>query len=81
MRSLDDLRIASHKVEDVEGLIREQDWKIKHSTIDSHLTFLFHVGMVTTALTLLCAIVAVLDVAVNGVLDFKNGGRTIIHVL
>jgi hypothetical protein len=25
-RSLDDLRIASHKVEDVESLIREQDW-------------------------------------------------------
>jgi hypothetical protein len=31
-RSLDDLRIASHKVDDVENLIREQDWKIKLST-------------------------------------------------
>ena len=53
-RSLDDLRVASHKVEDVENLIREQDWKIKHSTIDSHLSFLSYVGMVTTALTLIC---------------------------
>jgi hypothetical protein len=33
--SLNDLRIASHKVEEVENLILEQDWKMKHSTIDS----------------------------------------------
>ena len=35
--SLYDLRIASHKLDDVENLILEQDWKIKHSTVDSHL--------------------------------------------
>jgi len=29
-RSLDDLRVASHKVEYVEGLISEQEWNIKH---------------------------------------------------
>jgi len=46
--SLDELRIASHKVEDVENLILAQDWKIKHSTVDSHLSFLSYVGMVTT---------------------------------
>ena len=34
-----DLRVARHKVEDVENLIREQDWKIKHSTIHSHVSF------------------------------------------
>jgi hypothetical protein len=28
--SPDDFRIASHKVEDVENLILEQDWKIKN---------------------------------------------------
>ena len=38
--SLDDLKIASHKVEDVEKLILEHDWKIKHSTIESHLSLL-----------------------------------------
>jgi hypothetical protein len=53
-RSLDDLRVGSHKVEDVENLIREQDWNIKHSTIDSRLFFLSYVGMVTTVLTLIC---------------------------
>jgi hypothetical protein len=53
-RLLDDFKIASHKVEDVESLIREQNWKIKHSTIDSHLTFLSYVGMVMTAITLIC---------------------------
>ena len=53
-RSLDDLRVASHKVEDVESLISEQEWKIKHSIIDSHLSFLSYVGMVTTCLTLIC---------------------------
>jgi len=52
--SLDDLRIASHKVEEMENLISEQDWKIKHSTIDSHLSFFSYVGMVTTSLTLIC---------------------------
>ena len=52
--SLVDLRIASHKVEEVENLISEQDWKIKHSTIDSHLSFLSNVGMATTSLTLIC---------------------------
>jgi len=35
--SLDDLRIASHRVQDAENLIHEQDWKIKHSTVDSQL--------------------------------------------
>jgi hypothetical protein len=48
--SLDDLKIASHKVEDVEKLIFEQDWQIRHSTVDSH-SFLYYVGMVTTRLT------------------------------
>jgi len=52
--SLGGLRIASHKVEDVDNLILEQDWKIKHSTIDSHLSFLSYVGMVMTSLTLMC---------------------------
>jgi len=42
--SLYDLRIASHKVEDVENLMLEQDWKMKHSTADSHLSFLSYEG-------------------------------------
>ena len=37
--SLDDLKIACYKVEYVEKLILERDWKIKHSTIDSHISF------------------------------------------
>jgi hypothetical protein len=37
--SLDDMKIASHKVEDVEKLIFEQDWQITHSTVDSQLKF------------------------------------------
>jgi hypothetical protein len=31
---LDDLRIGSHKVDDIEKLISEQEWKIKHSNTD-----------------------------------------------
>lgn len=49
--SLYDLRIANHKVEDIENLMLEHDWKIKHSTADSHLPFLSYIGMVTTNLT------------------------------
>jgi hypothetical protein len=52
--SLDYLRIASHKVEDVENLIQEQEWKMKHSTVNNHLSFLSYVGMVTSSLTLIC---------------------------
>jgi hypothetical protein len=47
---LDDLRVASHKVDDVERLISEQEWKIKYSNIDYHLSFLSYVGMVTTSI-------------------------------
>ena len=49
---LDDLRVASHRVDDVERLISEQEWKIKHSNTDYHLSFLSYIGMVTTSLTL-----------------------------
>jgi len=51
---LDDFKIASHKVEDVEKLILEQEWKVKHLTFDSQLSFLSYVGMATTGLTLIC---------------------------
>ena len=49
-----DLKIASHKVEDVERLIFEQDWKIKHFSVDTHMPFSSYVGMITTGLTLIC---------------------------
>jgi hypothetical protein len=52
--SLDDLKIASQKVQDVGKLILEQDRKIKHSTIVSHLSLLSYVSMATTGLTLIC---------------------------
>jgi len=52
--SVDDLKVASHKVEDVERLIFEQEWKMKHSMLDWHLSFLSYVGMATTGLTLTC---------------------------
>ena len=48
---LDDLKIANHKVEEVEGLIEEQEWKLRHANMDYHLSFLSYVGMVTTTLT------------------------------
>lgn len=69
--SLDDLRITSHKVDDVEYLIIEQDWKIKHSTVDSHLSFLSYVGM-------FACVVVVQTVAPKAVLNFQNGVRTIL---
>jgi hypothetical protein len=47
---LDDICVTSRRVYDVERLISEQEWKIKHSNIDCHLSFLSYVGMVTTSL-------------------------------
>jgi hypothetical protein len=79
--SHDDLRIASHKIEDVEKLILEQEWKVKNSTVDSHLSFLSYVGMATTGLTLICfCFVAVRNVAADDARSFQNGGRIIILV-
>ena len=50
---LEDLRLASHKVEEVDRLISEQEWKIKQSKFDYHLSFLSYIGMVTTSLVLM----------------------------
>ena len=36
---LDDLRLTSHKVDEVNRLILEQEWKIKHSTSYSIVIF------------------------------------------
>jgi hypothetical protein len=49
---LDDLRLARHKVEDADRLIAEQEWKMKRSKYDDHLSFLSYVGMVTTSLVM-----------------------------
>jgi hypothetical protein len=44
---LQDLRLASHKVEEVDKLIAEQEWKIKQSKFDYHISFLSYVGIAT----------------------------------
>ena len=53
VKRLEDLRLASHKVEEVDRLISEQEWKIKQSNFDYHLSFLSYVGMVTTSLVMI----------------------------
>lgn len=50
---LEDLRLASHKVEEVEQLISDQEWKMKRAKFDYHLSFLSYVGMITTGIVLL----------------------------
>jgi len=50
---LEDLRLASHKVEEVDRLMSEQEWKIKQSKFDCHLSFLSYIGMVTASLVLM----------------------------
>jgi hypothetical protein len=49
----DDLKLASHTVDKVNRLILEQEWKIKHSTTYSHLSFLTYVGMITTEIVMI----------------------------
>ena len=80
IRHLDDLKVANHKVEEVENLIEEQDWKLKHSNMDYNLSFLSYVGMVTTTLIFsFCFIVVVASIALSFVHVFQGGGKTIIH--
>jgi len=77
---LDDLKVANHKVEEVEKLTEEQDWKLRHSNTDYHLSFLSYVGMVTT--TLICFILFYCccpSVVLSSVQNFQGGGKTIIH--
>ena len=50
---LDDLRLASHKVDEVNRLILEQEWKVKHAASYSHLSFLSYVGMATTCIVVM----------------------------
>ena len=50
---LEDLRLASHKVEEVDRLISKQEWKLKQSNFDFHLSFLSYVGMVTSSLVMI----------------------------
>jgi hypothetical protein len=47
---LDDLKVANHKVEELEGLIADQDWKLSHPNMDYHLSFLSYMVIVTTTL-------------------------------
>jgi hypothetical protein len=49
---LDDLRLASHKVDEVNMLILEKEWKGKHSASYSHLSFFSYVVMVTTGIVM-----------------------------
>jgi hypothetical protein len=77
---LDDLKVANHKAEEVERLTKEQDWKLRHSNMDYHLSFLSYVGMVTTTkLFLFCFTVVAPDVALRSVRIFQGGGKTIIY--
>jgi len=50
---LDDLRLARRKVDEVNRLIFEQEWKIKHSTSYSYLSFLSYIGVITTSFVMI----------------------------
>jgi len=50
---LDDLRPVSYKLEEVKRLIAEQEWKIRQSKYDNHLSFLSYVGMATASLAMI----------------------------
>jgi len=50
---LEELRLVSHRGEEVDRLIAEQEWKIKQSNFDCHLSFLSYVGMVTSSLVMI----------------------------
>jgi hypothetical protein len=73
---LDDLKVANHRVE-VEKLIEDQVWKLKHSNMDYHLSFLSYFGMITTFS--FCFTVVASNIALSFVQISQGGGKTIIH--
>jgi hypothetical protein len=77
---LEDLRLASHKVEEVDRLISEQEWKLKKSNFYFHLSSLSYVGMVTSSLVMIafCYCCCCCNVVRECFRTFPNGGRTTI---
>jgi len=83
VNSLDDLRLASHKVDEVNKLILEQERKIKQSTSYSHLSFLSYMGVITTSFVMIVfAVVAAAASVVRGTFRVSlSGGKITIPVL
>jgi hypothetical protein len=77
---LDDLRLASHKADEVNKLIQEQEWKIKHSASYSHSSLLSYVSLSRELLCLFFVTAVVAGVAKEHVLNFLDGGRIITRV-
>jgi hypothetical protein len=77
---LDDLRLASYRVEEVEKLISEKELNLKHSSINYHLSFLSYVGMITTCLILVTSCYCCCRCCCKSALISLNGGRITIHV-
>jgi hypothetical protein len=80
---LDDLRTSSHKMEEVEKLVDEEEWKIKYDNIDYYLSFMSLVGMVTTSITMVifCYCCCCGKCCADTLQVFQGGGRIITLVL
>ena len=50
MSHLDDLKIASHKVSEVESMIREQEWKRLHTSAHNTYSVLVYVCLIAIGL-------------------------------
>jgi hypothetical protein len=59
---LEDRRLASHKVEEVDKLISEQKWKIKETKFNYHLSFLSYVGTVTISFVMIILLFLLLQI-------------------
>jgi hypothetical protein len=64
----DELEIASYKVTDVEKLLAEQEWKLKHSAKAKHLSVLGSIGAASLGIliSVLCCCCCAFAVAVAG---------------
>jgi hypothetical protein len=52
VNKLEDLKLASHKIEEVDRLIAEQEWKIRQGKYGYHLSLLSYVGMAITSIVM-----------------------------
>lgn len=43
----DDLKFAGHKIEEIQKLIDDQEWKLNHNEKTNNLSFLSYIGMAT----------------------------------
>ena len=78
----DDLKIASHRISDVETMIREQEWKRMHTSAHNTYSALIYIYLLFIGLYMLYKLYTCLKGKVNCVksLTEANGSENVVNI-